>query len=51
MLKWGTPAEADRAAERLNKVMTQVTGSKTLYMLMVLAAFLLLSGAAEKWAG
>jgi hypothetical protein len=51
MLKWGTLEESQQAAERLNGIMTKVMGSKTLYMLMVLAAFLLLSGASEKWAG
>ncbi len=51
MLKWGTPQEAQRAAERLNGIVAKVMGSKALYMLVVLAAFLLLSGANEKWAG
>jgi hypothetical protein len=51
MLKWGTLEESNRAAERLNGLVTQVMGSKTLYLLIVLAAFVLLTGAGSKWTG
>ncbi len=51
MLKWGTPAESNQAAERMNGIVSRVMGSKALYMLMALAAFVLLSGASEKWTG
>ncbi len=51
MLKWGNPTESKQAAERLNSLMTQVMGSRALYLLLVLAAFVMLSGAAEKWTG
>jgi hypothetical protein len=51
MLKWGNPTESKQAAERLNKVVSQVAGSRALYLLLVLAAFVLLSGAVDKWTG
>jgi len=51
MLKWGTLEESNRAAERLNKLVARVVGSKALYLLIVLAAFVLLTGAANKWGG
>ncbi len=51
MLKWGTLAESNEAAERLNGLVTKIVGSKTLYVLLVLASFMLLSGAFEKWGG
>ena len=51
MLKWGTPMESKQAAERLNKAVSQITGSRALYLLLVLAAFVLLSGALDKWTG
>lgn len=51
MLKWGTLEESNQAAERLNGLVTRVMGSKTLYLLIVLAAFVLVSGALDKWAG
>jgi len=51
MLKWGTPAESTQAAERLNKLAARIVSSKALYLLAVLAAFALLSGAADKWGG
>lgn len=51
MLKWGTPAESNQAAERLNGLVAQIVGSRALYVLIVLASFILLSGAAEKWGG
>lgn len=51
MLKWGTPTESKQAAERLNQLMIRVVGSRALYLLLVLAAFMLLSGAGDKWTG
>lgn len=51
MLKWGTLTESKQAAERLNRVASRIAGSRALYLLLVLAAFVLLSGAAEKWTG
>jgi len=51
MLKWENPVEAERAQERLNKVVARVSGSRVLYILMILAAFVLLSGATDKWQG
>jgi len=51
MLKWGTVAESNQAAERVNGFIARIAGSKTLYLLVVLASFVLLSGAGEKWGG
>jgi len=51
MLKWGTLTESTQAAERINKLVSRIVGSKTLYLLVVLATFVLLSGANEKWGG
>jgi hypothetical protein len=51
MLKWENPVEAERARERLNQVFARVSGSRVLYILMILAAFVMLAGASDKWGG
>ena len=49
MLKWGTIAESNQAAERMNGFLSRIVGGKALYLLVVLASFVLLSGAGDKW--
>ncbi len=51
MLKWGTVAESNQAAERMNGFLAKIVGSKALYLLVVLASFVLLSGAGDKFGG
>ena len=51
MLKWGNPTESKQAAERLNRAVSQIAGSRALYLLLVLAAFVMLSGSFDKWTG
>lgn len=51
MLKWENPVEAEQAQERLNKAFSRISTSRVLYVLMILAAFVLLSGAGDKWTG
>ena len=51
MLKWSTVAESSQAAERVSGLIARVAGIKALYLLVVLASFVLLSGANDKWGG
>jgi len=46
-MKWGKHSE--KAAERMEKFVSRFLSTKGLYMLLALAAFLLLSNASEKW--
>ena len=51
MLKWENGVNIEQAQERLNKVFAQISSSRVLYVLMMLAAFVILSGASDKWRG
>ena len=51
MLKWGTAQEMQQGQERMNKLFAKVVSSKVVYTLALLAAFALMSGAANKWTG
>ena len=51
MMKFGTTEETMQGAERLNTVFAKVLSSKSLYAIVTLAAFALLSGAANKFTG
>lgn len=46
-MKWGKHSE--KATERVEKAVARFLSTKGLYVLLALAAFLLLSGAADKW--
>ena len=46
-MKWGKHSE--KATERLEKFVVRLLSTKGLYVLLALAAFLLLSSASEKW--
>lgn len=50
-MKWGTLQDNERAAERVNGFFARAMGNKAIYTLAMLAAFLVLSGAARKWTG
>lgn len=49
MVKWGIIAESNQAAERVNGFIARIVGSRALYALIVLASFVLLTGAGDKW--
>jgi len=49
MTKWGTVAESKHAVEQVNSLFARIVGSRTLYTLIVLASFVLLTGAGDKW--
>jgi len=51
MLKFGTSQETMQGAERMNKLAAKLLSNKAIYALMMLAAFVLLSGANEKFTG
>jgi len=51
MLKFGTTEETVQGAERMNQVFAKVISNKAVYALVMLAAFVLLSGAHEKFTG
>jgi hypothetical protein len=51
MLKWESAGEAEKAQQRMNSLLVKVGNSRVLYVLLVLAAFILLSGASDKWTG
>ncbi len=51
MLKWESGAEVKQAQERMNRFFARINSSRVLYVLMMLAAFVVLSGAADKWTG
>ena len=46
-MKWGN--SSDKAVERVERFMLKVLGPKGLYILLALAALVLLSGAGDKW--
>lgn len=46
-MKWGE--YSDKPAEKVTKFFSKIFGAKGLYILLVLAAFVLLSGADSKW--
>ena len=46
-MKWGKYSE--KATERVEKFVARVLSTKGLYVLLALAAFLLLSNASDKW--
>jgi len=46
-MKWGKVSE--KAVERVERFALRVFGAKGLYILLVLAALILLSGAHDKW--
>lgn len=46
-MKWGKHSE--KATERVEKFAARLFSTKGLYVLLALAAFLLLSGAHDKW--
>ena len=48
-MKWGK--HSDKAVERVERFVARVFGVKGLYILLALAALLLLSSASDKWAG
>lgn len=50
-MKWGTMQDNEHAAQQVNGFFTRVIGSKAVYALAMLAAFLLMSGAGHKWTG
>ena len=49
MLKWSAIGESNHAAARVNGLIAKAVGSKTLYLLAVLASLVLLVGAGDKW--
>lgn len=51
MYKFGTSEETMQGAERMNKAFAKVISSKAVYAIAMLAAFALLSGAANKFTG
>jgi len=48
-MKWGEYSE--KAADRVTNFALKIFGSRGLYILLVLAALVILSGAGDKWAG
>ncbi len=46
-MKWGKVS--DKAVERVERFVVRVLGPRGLYILLALAAFILLSGAHDKW--
>jgi hypothetical protein len=46
-MKWGN--SSDKAVERVERFVTNLFSAKGLYLLLALAAFLLLSSAGDKW--
>ncbi len=46
-MKWGKVS--DKAVERVERFTMKLFGAKGLYILLALAAFILLSGANDKW--
>lgn len=46
-MKWGEYNE--QAVERVTGWLGNVLGARILYVLMILSAFLLMSGASDKW--
>jgi hypothetical protein len=48
-MKWGEYNEA--AVERVTGWLGKTVGARVLYALMILSAFVLMSGANEKWGG
>jgi hypothetical protein len=48
MIKWNDGIEA-KAGEKLNKAMYRVISSKAVYVLFALTAFVVVSGAIEKF--
>lgn len=46
-MKWGKHSE--KATERVERLAAKLLSTKGLYVLLTLAAFLLLSSAGEKW--
>lgn len=51
MLKFGTVEESMEGAERLNKLFAKIAESKVIYVLVALAAFVLVGGALDKFTG
>ncbi len=51
MFKWGNMHEVQQGQERMNKLFAKLVSSKVIYTLALLAAFALMSGAANKWTG
>ena len=51
MLKWESRGEVEQAQERMNQFFARINSSRVLYVLMMLAAFVILSGAGDKWTG
>lgn len=50
-MKWGTMQDNQRAAERVNGFFARMMANKAIYALLMLAVFLLMSGAGKKWTG
>ena len=46
-MKWGKVS--DKAVERVERFALKIFGAKGLYVLLALAALILLSGAGDKW--
>lgn len=46
-MKWGI--HASKAESKVTKLLNKAVGNKGFYILLVLAALVLLSGAADKW--
>jgi len=51
MLKWESGVNIEQAQERMNQFFARISTSRVLYVLMMLAAFVILSGAGDKWKG
>ena len=51
MMKWTGGEETGAVEQKINGFVKHAVTSKVLYVLMTLAAFVVLSGAADKWTG
>ncbi len=51
MLKWNAGSEASQIQSNINSFVVKASGSKVIYLLLVLTSFVAMAVAGNKWGG